>query len=126
MNWKIAAVLLSGLVFGCVQPPPPAANAPPAPAPAAAPAPPPGDRVVNIRGALCDKFLELSEEDREMATMFYIGYQASRLRESTINVLSIPSITSLSTNYCLNHRNRPVAEAFAVGYRLYLQYTRNS
>ena len=126
MKLKIAAVLLSGLAFGCVQPPPPAANAPPAPAPAAAPAPPPGDRVVNIRGALCDKFLELSEEDREMATMFYIGYQASRIGARTINVLSVPSITSLSTNYCLNHRNRPVAEAFAVGYRSFLRYTRGS
>jgi hypothetical protein len=56
-----------------------------------------------------------------MATMFYIGYQASRLRVRTINVASIPSIASRSTNYCLEHPNRPVAEAFAVGYRSYLR-----
>jgi hypothetical protein len=124
MNGKIATVMLSVLLFGCVQPPPPAATAP-APAPAATPAlaasPPSADRVVSIRGAPCERFLELSDEDREAATMFYIGYQASRFRAGIINVASIPSIASLSTNYCLNYRNRPVAEAFAAGYGSYLR-----
>ena len=128
MNWKIATVCLSGLLFGCVPPPPPAtAPPPPPPAPAAAPATPAptGERIVSVRGARCERFIELSDEDRQAATMFYIGYQASRLRVGTVNVVSIPSIASLSMNYCLEHRDRPVAEAFAVGYRSYLRFIRN-
>jgi hypothetical protein len=29
-------------------------------------------------------------------------------------------------NYCLEHRDRPAAEAFAVGFRSYLRYTKGS
>ena len=41
MNGKIAAVLLSGLLFACAQVPPPKPVPPPPPAPAPAPPPPP-------------------------------------------------------------------------------------
>ena len=132
MNQTItAALLLSGLLSGCVQPPAPAATAPPAPAPApaaAAPqpavAPPPGDRVVSIQGAPCSRFTELADEDREAATMFYIGWQASRARAQIINVGGIPHIASRAMNYCLDRPNAPVARAFAAAYGGYLRSRR--
>jgi len=133
MIGKVAAVLLSGLLVACVQAPPPAAVAPPPPAPAPAPPPPapppaavaPGplaeavreERIVDIRGAGCEAFLGLDQDDRIMAAMFYVGYQASRFGSRTINVGRIPSIARLALSYCQDHPGRPVAEAFAQGYR---------
>ena len=134
MIGKVAAVLLSGLLVACVQAPPPAAVAPPPPAPAPAPppvpAPPPAavaprplaeavreERIVDIRGAGCEAFLGLDQDDRIMAAMFYVGYQASRFGSRTINVGRIPSIARLALSYCQDHPDRPVAEAFAQGYR---------
>jgi len=130
MNGKIAAVLLSGLLFACVQAPPPAAVAPspPAPAPApppaaAAPAPSPlseavrEQRIVDIRAAGCDGLLGLDNDDRIAAAMFYIGYQASRFGSRTINVGRIPTIGRLALSYCEAHPDRPVTEAFAQAYR---------
>jgi hypothetical protein len=122
MNGKIAVVLLSGLLFGCVQPQPPAASAPPAPppAPAAAPAPAaeaaPVDRIVVIRRAGCTDLLRLSLEDREDASMFYIGYQSARLRARTVNVGAIPTMLSMAVNYCVAHPERTAVEAFARAY----------
>ena len=70
MNGKIAVVLFSGLLFGCVQAQPPQASAPPPPAPAPVPAPapppPPVDRVVSIQGASCEDLLRLAGDDREV------------------------------------------------------------
>jgi hypothetical protein len=127
MDGKIAVVLLSGLLFACVQAPPPqpAAPPPPAPPPPAAAAPPPGplaeaireNRVVDIRGAGCEAFLGLEQDDRIMAAMFYIGYHASRFGSRTINVGRIPNIARLALSYCQAHPDRPVAEAFAQAYR---------
>ena len=129
MIGKVAAVLLSGLLFACVQAPPPAAVAPPPPA-QPPPAPPPAavapgplaeavreERIVDIRGAGCEAFLGLDQDDRIMAAMFYVGYQASRFGSRTINVGRIPSIARLALSYCQDHPGRPVAEAFAQGYR---------
>ena len=88
MNGKPAAVLLSALLVACVQTQPPEATAPPAPSPppaqvpapvqASAAEPAPADHIVNIRRANCADLLKLSPEDRAAASMFYIGYQASR------------------------------------------------
>jgi len=130
MNGKIAAVLLSGLLFACVQAPPPAAVAPSPPAPAPAPppaaaAPAPGplseavreQRIVDIRAAGCDGLLGLDNDDRIAAAMFYIGYQASRFGSRTINVGRIPTIGRLALSYCEAHPDRPVTEAFAQAYR---------
>ena len=128
MNGKPAAMLLSGLLVACVQtqpeptsqpapPPPPAqtqAPTPPAPIAAAEPAPP--DRIVNIRRASCEDLLRLAPDDRAAATMFYIGYQASRLRASTINVGVIPSIQEQAIAYCEENPDRTVAQAFAHAY----------
>jgi len=126
MNGKPAAVLLLGLLVACVQTQPPEATTPPAPSPpppqTQAPAPPaqaaaaPVDHIVNIRGARCEDLLKLEPDDRAAATMFYIGYQASRLRASTINVGVIPSIQEQAIAYCEENPNRTVAQAFAHAY----------
>ncbi|HEU0157301.1 MAG TPA: HdeA/HdeB family chaperone [Stellaceae bacterium] len=132
MTAKTVALLLSGLLVACAQPEPPAATAPPAPqaaAPAPAQAPPPAqaaapaqvqaaapvptDHVVNIRRAGCQDLLRLSPDDRKAASMFYIGYQASRVRASSINVGLIPSIEAQAVTYCAENPNRTVADVFA-------------
>jgi hypothetical protein len=132
MNGKTAAVLLSGLLFACVQAPPPEPVAPPPPALPPASAPPPAaaippsgplaeaiheERIVNIRGAGCEALLGLDHDDRIMAAMFYIGYQASRSGSTTINVGRIPNIARTALSYCQAYSDRPVAEAFAQAYR---------
>jgi HdeA/HdeB family len=124
MKAKLAAVLLSGLLVACVQTQPPEATTPPAPpaqtqapAPAqAAAVPAPADHIVNIRRARCEDLLGLAPEDRAAASMFYIGYQASRLRASTINVGVIPSIEEQAITYCEENPDRTVAQAFAHAY----------
>ena len=125
MYGKAAVVLLlSGLLGACMQAPPQTAAAPPPPPPppipAATPAPveaPTGDRIVAIRRATCERFLELSPDDRHAAAMFYVGYQSSRFGASYINVNVIPSIVRLASDYCSAYPNRPAAAAFAYGYR---------
>ena len=123
MNGKIAVVLLSGSLLACVQAQPPAATVaapPPMPAPAptqvaaavAAPVPA-GNRYVTIRSARCSTLLGLPEDDRAAASLFYIGYQASRLGARSINVNAIPDAESEAFNYCQTFPNRTVAEAFA-------------
>jgi hypothetical protein len=120
MNGKIAVVLLSGLLFACVQSQPPEASAPPPPPPPPAPAPvaeaPPADRIVIIRRASCGDLVRLSLEDREDASMFYIGYQSARVRARTVNVGTIPTMLSLAVNYCVAHPDRTAVEAFAKAY----------
>jgi len=124
MNGKTAAVLLSGLLVACAQTQPQEATAPaapsPPPAPAAAPASAadlgPVDHIVSIRGALCGDLMRLAPDDRAAATMFYIGYQASRFRARTINVAVIPSIEAQALIYCEENPDRPVVEAFAEAY----------
>jgi HdeA/HdeB family len=74
------------------------------------------DHIVNIRRARCEDLLKLSPEDRAAASMFYIGYQASRLRASTINVGVIPSIEGQAIAYCEENPDRTVAQAFAGAY----------
>jgi hypothetical protein len=74
------------------------------------------DRVVVIRRATCDTLLALAPEDREDASMFYIGYQASRFRAKTINVNLIPTIEAQAISYCAADPNRPVAQAFTEAY----------
>jgi hypothetical protein len=102
MNGKTAFVLLSGVLSGslcaCAQPPEAAAPAVPPPPPVAAPAPAPapvaeptpGNRWVNIQGALCERLLELPQDDRAAAALFYIGYQSARFRSRAVNVGAIP------------------------------------
>ena len=65
------------------------------------------------RRARCEDLLKLSLEDRAAASMFYIGYQASHFRASTINVGVIPSIEEQAIAYCEDNPDRTVAQAFA-------------
>jgi hypothetical protein len=126
MNGKLAAVLLSSLLAACVQTQPPAATSVPAPSPppaqpqatppAQAAAEPPPDRIVSIRRARCEGLMKLEPDDRAAASMFYIGYQASRLGASTINVGVISSIQEQAIAYCEEHPDRTVAQAFAHAY----------
>jgi hypothetical protein len=122
MNGKIGVVLLSGLLFACVQAPPPNTAAAPPPPPAVAPAPapvveaPPANRFVSIRGARCSRLLELPEDDRAAASLFYIGYQASRLGARTINVGRIPDAEARALSYCEASPNQSVANAFRQAY----------
>lgn len=125
MNAKSAAGLLAGLLAACAQTQPQVATAPPAPAPASAPAPAkaqvpkpvPADHTVNILRANCRDLLGLGPADRDAASMFYIGYQASRFRSRTINVGLIPSIADQALTYCVENPNRTVAEVFAEAYQ---------
>src|SRR5208282_3327733 len=64
----------------------------------------------------CEDLLSLSPDDRAAASMFYIGYQASRLRATTINVGVIPSIEDQALIYCQENPDEPVAQAFAQAY----------
>jgi hypothetical protein len=48
--------------------------------------------------------------------MFYIGYQASRIRATTINVGVISSIEDQALIYCQENPDEPVAQAFAQAY----------
>src|SRR5204863_1451857 len=124
MKGKIAVVLLSGLLFACVQTPPPtttaAAPPPPMMAPELAPAPvaqpTPGNRRVSIQTARCGRLLELPPDDRAAASLFYIGYQASRLRAKTINVGAIADAEDQAYAYCEAHPNRPAVEAFRLAF----------
>lgn len=116
MTGRTGIALLSGLLFICAPVPAPA-QAPP-PAPVAEAPPPPVDRWVAIRIAPCRRYLELPQEDRAAASMFYLGYQASRVGAWDINVSGIRSIVSLATSYCQAFPDRPAAEAFAQAYRL--------
>jgi hypothetical protein len=123
MNRNVAGILLlSGLLFACVPvqqqaqtPPPPA---PPVPAAAAVPVAPPAERWVGIRVAKCARLLELSNEDRAAAAMFYIGYQASRYGAGAINVNALGNMESLAFRYCAAYPDRPAAEAFAQAYAI--------
>src|SRR5271169_5884157 len=139
MNGKTAALLLSSILVACAQVAPPPATPPSAPSPPSAPAPsvssppsaaapaatpsapqtgkpPPVDHVVNIQRANCQGLMKLSPEDRAAAAMFYIGYQASRSRATTINVAIIPSIEAQAFVFCQENPDEPLTRAFAEAY----------
>jgi hypothetical protein len=116
MNRSLAILLLPGLLLACVQPQPVAAPPPPAPVAAAPVAEPVTERFVGIRAATCDTLLGLSADDRSMAAMFYIGYEANRYRSRAIDVTLIPTITGLATDYCQAEPGRTVASVFAQAY----------
>ena len=124
MNGKIGVVLLSGLLFACVQTPPPnpsvAAGPPPAPVAAPAPAPVaearPANRYVSIRAVRCARLFELPEDDLAAASLFYIGCQASRLGARTINVSAIPDAEAQALSYCDASPNQSAVNAFRRAY----------
>ena len=122
IGWETHRSAVIGLAGGlCADatsgsPPPPAPSPPPAQAQAPVVEPAAADHIVNIGRARCEDLLKLSPEDRAAASMFYIGYQASRLRTSTIDVGVIPSIEGRAIAYCEENPERTVAAAFASAY----------
>ena len=62
--------------------------------------------------------MELSAEDRAAASMFYLGYQASRVGARQINVGGLGHVQALVLNYCAAYPNRPVVEAYRAAYAL--------
>lgn len=112
MNGKVAAVLLSGMLFACAPVPPPApAPPPPAPAPAADD-PMNQHHIVTIRTVSCQALLGLSEDDRASASMFYIGYTASRRKQGKIDVAEISGLEAAALGYCAAYPTWPAATAF--------------
>jgi hypothetical protein len=122
MKGKAAVTLLSSTLFACVQAQAPEVGAPAAPptpvaaAPAVSAAVPPGDRLIVIRGATCDTFLGLTPEDRAAASLFYMGYSASRFHLKTVNANNIPDIQTRAIDNCSEQPERTVAWAFARAY----------
>jgi hypothetical protein len=114
MKGMAAIVLLSGTLFACAQP------APSAPVPAAtssanrpaAVGPSLEHNVVKIRAVNCDAFLSLSEDDRASASMFYIGYTASRRRQGNIDIAEVEGLEAAALGNCAAHPNEPAASAF--------------
>jgi hypothetical protein len=115
MKGKAAIVLLSSTLFACAQPAPSAP--PPASAPPAAVAPSLGHNVVTIRAVNCDAFLSLSEDDRASASMFYIGYTASRRGQSRIDIAEVEGLEAAALGYCAAHPDQPAASAFMKAFR---------
>jgi hypothetical protein len=115
MNTKAAVVLLSGVLFACAQPAP-------APTPSPSPPPPPpaastgevitGRHIVSIRTVSCETLLSLAEDDRASASMFYIGYTASRRRQAKIDVAEVSGLEAAALGYCAAYPNWPAATAF--------------
>ncbi len=68
--------------------------------------------VVTIRAVQCDAVLKLSEEDRAAASMFYIGYTASRRGQGRIDVAELSGLEAAALGYCSAHPNWPAATAF--------------
>jgi|SRR5580704_220643 hypothetical protein len=114
MNKKAAVVLLSGSLFACAPIPPPAPPAPPPPAPPAATAAdaPQEHNIVTIRTVNCEALLELSEGDRASASMFYLGYTASRRGRGKIDIAEVSGLEAAALGYCEAFPNWPAAAAF--------------
>jgi hypothetical protein len=116
MNAKVSVVLLSGMLFACAPPAP--VPAPPPPPPPAPPAPVAADdvmsqhHVVTIRAVNCQAFLNLSEDDRATASMFYIGYTANRRKQAKIDVAEVSGLEAAALGYCTQYPNWPAATAF--------------
>ena len=121
MNRKAAVVLLAGMLFACApmspaSAPPPAAVAPP-PTPASVSGAS-GPQMVTIRRLSCARLLSAAEDDRASGSMFYLGYEASRLGIRAIDVSGVESMETLALSYCASNPDRPAAEAFARAYQV--------
>ena len=127
MNGKAVVLLLSGLLVACVQTAPSAPPAAPAPAlPPAAPPPPAAetpkyqDRFVAIRNVSCGALLSAAEDDRAAASMFFIGYTASRLGRAKIDVAELDGLEATALGYCEAYPDRTAASAFVRAFRYHL------
>jgi hypothetical protein len=68
--------------------------------------------IVTIRVVQCDALLKLSEDDRASASMFYIGYTASRRRQAKIDVAEVSGLEAAALGYCAAYPTWPAATAF--------------
>jgi hypothetical protein len=114
MNKKAAVVLLSGMLFACAPMPPSPAPPPPLPAPPVAPAADTSQEhhIVPIRMVNCQALLNLSEDDRASASMFYLGYTASRRGRAKIDIAEVSGLEAAALGYCEAHPDQPAAAAF--------------
>jgi hypothetical protein len=114
MKAKATVILLSGMLFACAPSAPAPAPTPPAPAPAPVTevGPEQQHHIVTIRAATCQALLSLSEDDRASASMFYIGYTASRRRQARIDVAEVSGLEAAALGYCAAYPNWPAATAF--------------
>jgi len=113
-TWTV--VLLSGLLGACVPTaptaPPPAQPTSSLAPPAAAAAPTYESRPVAIRNVTCGALLNAAEDDREAASMFFIGYTAARQKRTKIDVAELDGLEAAALGYCAAHPDRPAAVAF--------------
>lgn len=121
---RVAALVLCGLACACApQPMPQAAPPSPPPAPATAAAPPQAEppvrehRIIRIRSVNCAALLQLAEDDRASASMFYLGYTASRRGRQTIDIADIDGLESAALGYCIAHPRAPAAVAYMQAFR---------
>ena len=114
MNKKAAVVLLSGVLFACAPMTPPAPPVPPAAPPAATPTADAAQEhhIVMIRTVNCEALLKLSEEDRASASMFYLGYTASRRGQGKIDIAEVSGLEAAALGYCAALPGQPAAVAF--------------
>jgi hypothetical protein len=113
MKAKAAVVLMSSLLLFACAPLPAPTPAPPPPPPPAAPDTAMTERhIVTIRVVQCDALLKLSEDDRASASMFYIGYTASRRRQAKIDVAEVSGLEAAALGYCAAYPTWPAATAF--------------
>jgi hypothetical protein len=68
--------------------------------------------IVTIRAVRCDALLKLAEDDRASASMFYIGYTASRRGRARIDVAELSGLEAAALGYCAAYPNWPAATAF--------------
>jgi hypothetical protein len=121
MKGTATVVFFAGMLFACAPVPP--SNAPPpiaaAPPAASAPAPQPPDepRTLAVRTVSCGGVLRATEEDRAAASMFYLGYTASRLGIRTINTGEVEGLVTTALEYCAAHPDRPAVGGFLRAFR---------
>jgi hypothetical protein len=116
MNGKIAAVFLSCLLFACAPAQPPGGSQQASQATAAVPppsAPAPGPQIITIKRLTCARLLGAAQDDRAAGSMFYLGYEASRLGKRTIDVNEVEGMETAALDYCAEHPDRPVTAAFS-------------
>jgi hypothetical protein len=68
--------------------------------------------IVTIRRVNCEALLKLPEDDRASASMFYLGYTASRRRQGKIDIAEVAGLEAAALGYCAAYPDQPAATAF--------------
>jgi hypothetical protein len=72
----------------------------------------PEHRVLTIRNVTCGRLLGAAEDDRAAASMFYIGYTASRRGQRKIDIAEVDGLNAAALGYCEAHPDQPAAVAY--------------